>query len=122
MPAAGRWVVGAFCVTASGFCPQHVDQTYSITTWGLAGDLGAVQLVRNDGSGVPQLLDVVAWGGVPSSPATAPTSVVEGAPAALSDASGHSIGRAPGAADQHDNAKDFCRMAASAGSANGACL
>jgi hypothetical protein len=121
MPSGGVWVVGASCV-GSSVCPSHVDQTYSITTWGLASDLGAVQLLLDDGSGTRKLLDVVGWGGTPSAPSTAPTTTVEGTPAPISDAAGHSIGRRPGAANGHDNGKDFCRMAESPGGPNGACL
>jgi hypothetical protein len=122
MPSSGLWVVGASCWTTSGFCPAHVDQTYSITTWGLSGDLGAVQLVKVDGAGAYELLDVVAWGGAPPAPATPPTKVVDGSPAPKSDARGHAIGRRPGVATSHDDAIDFCLMSSSAGAPNGACL
>ena len=116
----GFWVVGGNQTFKLGVL-DRVDQTVSLSGWGLATAHGAVQLVRGT-----QLLDVVGWtndadaGAVPS-PGLPPKATVEGSPAMVptirktSGKPAHSFGRRSGAPDTNDNRADFCSMAASPG-------
>jgi len=100
-----------------------VDQSVSISTWGLDNSRGAVQLVRATNN---ELLDVVGWsdtddaGALPP-PASAPTATGEGKPVLIPAIKAHSFGRKTGAADTNDNAADFCAMAKSASNTQKAC-
>jgi hypothetical protein len=115
MPASGRWVVGGTLATT--------DKSYSIATWGIPNDSGAIQLERTDGIAV-ELLDVVAYGVAPMTPTTEPKTVVEDVPAALppSGSTNKSIGRKSVPGDTDHNGADFCVQTASPKAANGACL
>ena len=115
-PADGLWVVGGALVT-------NVDQFYSNASWGLDSSQGAVQLIRNGVAG-PILVDLVGYGpAVTPAPPTPSTATVEGTTAVpVPGADTDSIGRRAGAADSNVNSADLCRMTASPGAANGACL
>ncbi|MCC6999598.1 MAG: hypothetical protein IT370_33640 [Deltaproteobacteria bacterium] len=115
-PGDGLWVVGGALVS-------NVDQFYSNASWGLDSSQGAVQLIRNGVAG-PILVDLVGYGpAVTPAPPTPPTATVEGATAVpVPSADTDSIGRRAGAADSNVNSADLCRMTASPGAVNTACL
>jgi hypothetical protein len=122
MPANGFWVVGGSLLI------DNIDRKPPISAWGLAEDLGAVQLVRVSGA-TRELVDVVGYSttpdaGGPPAPPSPPTATFEKEPALQPpvDATKTAFGRAAGAADTNDNFEDFCAMAQSPGVANGACL
>jgi len=115
-PADGLWVVGGALVS-------NVDQFYSNANWGLDSSQGAVQIIRNGVAG-PILVDLVGYGpAVTPAPPTPPTATVEGTTAVpVPSVDTDSIGRRSSGADTGVNSADLCRMTASPGAANGACL
>jgi hypothetical protein len=115
IPATGLWVVGGSLVLTA-------NRTPPLAVWGLAEDLGSVQLVRGTAKTV---VDIVGYstdpaGTKPALAASAPTATYETNPALQPPAGSVAFGRKAGAADTNDNGADFCKMGKSPGLPNAA--
>lgn len=117
--ATGTWVVAGgtiFNVAAT----NRVDQTLSISSWGLPNARGAIQLLRGPSR---DLVDVLGYAttadaGAPSAPATPPTATSEALFVVVPSVAKRALGRLSGAPDTNDNRADFCAMTATPGAAS----
>lgn len=115
MSASGFWVVGTSFLL-------KVDKTHSLSSWGLTGAGGSVQLLRKDIA--DSVVDVVGYGGAPATAMIDPKKTIEGTAASIpaGGSTGKTIGRKSVPGDTDNNSADFCVMNATPGAANGPCL